>query len=170
MVKISLSWTVKNFQNGCRFVIFAIFSKCKILVFKPYANINNTTGYICAFEWRSNLKIDRVMVILTFDYVLTSWPTYLTFDLTTVIYPCEVLYYICGPRLVMISQKLRPVSLRFWTVTLSFQDEIEGWDSEVTLWRHRPPDQCQKYFFLGNFCWSFRIFGQISLSWNVKNF
>ena len=41
-----------------------------------------------------------------------------------------------------------------------FKMNIEGWDSEVTLWRHRPPDQCQKYFFLGNFRWSFRIFGQ----------
>ena len=41
-----------------------------------------------------------------------------------------------------------------------FKMNIEGWDSEVTLWRHRPPDQCQKYFFLGNFRRSFRIFGQ----------
>ena len=35
-----------------------------------------------------------------------------------------------------------------------FKMNTEGWDWEVTLWRHRPPDQCQKYFF------SFRIFGQ----------
>ena len=42
-----------------------------------------------------------------------------------------------------------------------FKMNIEGWDSEVTLKRHRPPDQCQKYFFLGNFRWSFRIFYQI---------
>ena len=26
----------------------------------------------CAFEWRSNLKIDRVMVLLRFDLLLTS--------------------------------------------------------------------------------------------------
>ena len=26
----------------------------------------------CAFEWRSNLKIDRVMVLLRYDLLLTS--------------------------------------------------------------------------------------------------
>ena len=26
----------------------------------------------CAFEWRSNFKIDRVMVLLRFDLLLTS--------------------------------------------------------------------------------------------------
>ena len=36
---------------------------------------------LCAFEWRSNLKIDRVMVILRFDlrfdlvtYLFDLWP------------------------------------------------------------------------------------------------
>ena len=77
----------------------------------------------CAFEWRSNLKIDRVMVILRFD-LLFDLVTYL-FDLwpKKMIYPCVVLHYICGLRLVIISQKLRPVSLRYWTVTLSFKHE-----------------------------------------------
>ena len=27
---------------------------------------------LCAFEWRSNFKIDRVMVFLRFDLLLTS--------------------------------------------------------------------------------------------------
>ena len=48
-VKISLSRNVKNFQNGCRYVILAIFQKCNILVFKPYTNIGHTTGYILRF-------------------------------------------------------------------------------------------------------------------------
>ena len=67
----------------------------------------------CAFEWRSNFKIDRVMVILRFDLRFDLVTYLFDFDLTTMIFPCVVLYYICGPRLVMISQKLRPVSLRF---------------------------------------------------------
>ena len=49
LVKISLFQNVKNFQNGCRFVILAIFQKCNILVFKPYTNIGHTTGYILSF-------------------------------------------------------------------------------------------------------------------------
>ena len=73
----------------------------------------------CAFEWRSNLKIE-IKKVKNFDQYL--WDS-------------EQWHF-------------------------HFKMNIEGWDSEVTLWHHRPPDQCQKYFFLGNFHWSFRIFGQ----------
>ena len=48
---------------------------------------------------------------------------------------------------------------------------IEGWDSEVTLWRHRPPDQCQKYFFLGNFSQIFPNFwSELAYLEMLKNF
>ena len=112
----------------------------------------------CAFEWRSNLKIDRVMVIQILTYFLTSWPTYFTSKQLYIHVWCYITY----------------VDQDWWWLVKNFDQylwdseqwhfhfkmNIEGWDSEVTLWRHRPPDQCQKYFFLGNFRRSFRIFGQ----------
>ena len=87
------------------------------------------------------------------------------------IYPCMVLDYICGPRLVMISQKLRPVSLRFWTVTLSFQDEyrrLRLGGHTVTPW---PTWSVSKILFLRSFLQIFPNFlVRISLPLDVKNF
>ena len=115
---------------------------------------------LCAFEWCSNLKIGRVMLILKFDllfdfvnYIFDIWPQINDISMWRAI------------RSVMISQKLRPVSVNSDTLLVHLNMNIEGWDSEVTLWRNCSPDQCQKYFFLGNFCWPFRILGHNSHIW-----
>ena len=62
---------------------------------------------------------------LLFDLVTKLW------DLcpTKAIGFCDVADYICGPSLVMIGQKLRPVSQKMWQFHLNMN--IEG-----TLWRH----------------------------------
>ena len=64
LVNISLSWNVKNFQNGCHFVILAIFQKMQYIGIQAHKlTLAILLATFCAFEWRSNLKIDRVMVI-----------------------------------------------------------------------------------------------------------
>ena len=81
------------------------------------------------FVRRSSLNINGVMAISKFD---------LLFDLVTYLWDlcprkaiafCVVADYICGPSLVMIGQKLRPVSQKMWQFHLNIN--IEG-----TLWRH----------------------------------
>ena len=77
----------------------------------------------------SSLNINGVMAISKFD---------LLFDLVTLLWNlcptkaigfCVVADYICGPSLVMIGQKLRPVSQKMWQFHLNIN--IEG-----TLWGH----------------------------------
>ena len=81
------------------------------------------------FVRRSSFNINGVMAIskfdLLFDLVTSLW------DLcpTKAIGFCVVADYICGPNLVMIGQKLRPVSQKMWQFHLNIK--IEG-----TLWRH----------------------------------
>ena len=81
------------------------------------------------FVRRSSLNINGVMAISKFD---------LQFDLLTLLWDlcptkaigfCVVTDYICGLSLVMIGQKLRPVSQKMWQFYLNMN--IEG-----RLWRH----------------------------------
>ena len=81
------------------------------------------------FVRRSSLNINGVMAISIFDLLfdLVTW----LWDLcpTKAIGFCVVADYICGPSLVMIGQKLRPVSQTMWQFHLNM-------NIEATLWRH----------------------------------
>ena len=81
------------------------------------------------FVRRSSLNITGVMAISKLTYFLILWPSYGTFCPTKAIGFCVVADYICGPSLVMIAQKLRPVSQKMWQFHLNMN--IEG-----TRWRH----------------------------------
>ena len=97
---------------------------------KLYRNLSYTPfPSFWDFVRRSSLNINGVMAISKFD-LLFDLVTYLC-DLcpTKAIGFCVVADYICGPSLVMIGQKLRPVSQKMWQFHLNMN--IEG-----TLWRH----------------------------------
>ena len=105
------------------------------------------------FVRRSSSNIKGVMAISKFD-LLFDLVTQL-FDLwpTKTICLCVVVDYICGPSLVMIAQKLRPVSRKMWRFHLNMN--IEG-----PLWRHAVTSSVtsstSKVLFLGYFRTVFR--------------
>ena len=87
------------------------------------------------------------MVILRFDLRFDLVTYLFDLDLTTVIYPCEVLYYICGPRLVMISPKTSTsISEILNSDTFHFKNEYKRLRLGGHTVMHRPPDQCQNTF------------------------
>ena len=161
LVRISISRNVKNFQNGCRIEILATFKNAIYWYSSHILTLAILLATFCAFEWRSNLNIYRVMVILRFD-LLFDIVTYLFDLLTSKQWYIHVWCYI-----TYMDQDwwwlVKNFDQYLWDSEqwhFHFKMNIEGWDSEVTLWHHRPPDQCQKYFFLSIFFRSFRIFGQ----------
>ena len=82
------------------------------------------------FVRRSSLNINGVMAISKFDLLFLSCDLVmglLSYKSYRVL--CVVADYICGPCLVMIGQKLRPVSQKMWQFHLKMN--IEG-----TLWHH----------------------------------
>ena len=84
------------------------------------------------FVRRSSLNINGVMAISKYDllfYLVTS-----LWDLcpTKVIGFCVMAEYICGPSLVMIAQKLRPVSQKMWQFHLNMNIEGTFWCHAVT--------------------------------------
>ena len=123
--------------------------------------IDHTTGYILRF-WVA-LWLENRPIYGNFKVWPTFWPRdLLIWPLTSQQWYIHVRCYI-----TYVDQDwwwlVKHFDQYLWDSEqwhFHFKMNIEGWDSEVTLWRHRPPDQCQKYFFLGNFRWFFRIFGQ----------
>ena len=81
------------------------------------------------FVPRSSLNINGVMAILIFDLLFDLVAELWDLCPTKAIEFCVVADYICWPSLVMIGQKLRPVSQKMWQFHLNMN--IEG-----TLWRH----------------------------------
>ena len=99
------------------------------------------------FVRHSSSNIKGVMAISKFDLLcdlvtqlFDLWPTKTTWF-------CVVVNYICGQRLVMISQKLRPVSRKMWQFHLNMN--IEG-----RIWRHAVTSSVtsstSKVLFLGS--------------------
>ena len=66
------------------------------------------------------------MVILRFELILVLVTYLFHVDPKSMIYPCVVLYNICEPRSVMISQKLRPVSVNSDTFIVHLNMNTEG--------------------------------------------
>ena len=81
------------------------------------------------FVRRSSLILTELWLFQNLTYFLILWPSYGTVSPTKAIGFCVEADYICGPSLLMIGQKLRPVSQKMWQFHLNMN--IEG-----TLWRH----------------------------------
>ena len=57
---------------AANFKILAIFENAIYWYTSHTLTLAILLATFCAFEWRSNFKIDRVMVFLRFDLLLTS--------------------------------------------------------------------------------------------------
>ena len=114
-VKINLSQIFRNFQNCRHFGVRARFK----------------TGSCNGDMAISKFDLFCDLVTQLFDL----WTTKTTWF-------CVLVDYICGQSLVMISQKLRPVSRKMWQYHLNMKIESQ-------LWRHAVTSSTSKIIFGG---------------------
>ena len=116
------------------------------------------------FVRHSSSNIKGVMAISKFDLLcdlvtqlFDLWPTKTTWF-------CVVVDYICGQSLVMISQKLRPVSRKMWQFHLNMNTEDRLWRHAVTS---SVTSSTSKVLFGGQF-WT--VFSYLMSKWNYLKY